>query len=71
MNAIYRFFFLNPQSNNRKSKTCPFDKLRAGSELCRRSENRKLVGLVTLAVASALCWAVAETQQTGKIPRIG
>jgi ABC-type uncharacterized transport system substrate-binding protein len=27
---------------NRKSKTCPFDKLRAGSELCRRIENRKI-----------------------------
>jgi len=33
-------------SGNRKSKTCPFDKLRAGSELSRRIQNLKWMGLV-------------------------
>ena len=33
--------------------------------------NRKLAGVVALAVAFALGGAVAEAQQTGKIPRIG
>src|SRR5882724_8398754 len=42
-------------SDNRKSKI----------------HNRKLVGLVALAVAFALCGAVATAQPTGKIPRIG
>jgi len=42
-------------SDNRKSKI----------------QNRKLVGLVALAVAFALCGAVATAQPTGKIPRIG
>jgi len=39
----------------------------------RRSKigNRKLTGVVTLAVAFALCGAVVEAQQPGKIPRIG
>ncbi len=34
-------------------------------------ENRKWVGLFVLAVAFALCRAVADAQQTGKIFRIG
>jgi putative tryptophan/tyrosine transport system substrate-binding protein len=33
--------------------------------------NLKSVGLVALAVAFALCGAVADAQQTGKVPRIG
>ena len=56
---------------NRKSKTCPFDKLRAGSEPRRRIQNRKLVGLFALVVTLAMCGAVAEAQQPKKIPRIG
>ena len=34
-------------------------------------ENPKLVGLVAIGVAFALCGAVAQAQQTGKILRIG
>ena len=57
---------------NRKSKTCPFDKLlRADSKPSRTIENRKWVRLVAIAVAFALCGAVAEAQQAKKIPRIG
>ena len=48
-------------SHNRKSKTCP--------ELCRRIQNRKLI--VALAVAFAMCGAVALAQQPKKVPRIG
>ena len=54
---------LNSRSDNRKSKTCP--------ELCRRIQNRKLVGIVTLVVALAVCGAVAQAQQPKKVPRIG
>jgi ABC-type uncharacterized transport system substrate-binding protein len=56
---------------NRKSKTCPFDKLWAGSELGRRIQNRKLVGLFALVVTLAMCGAVAMAQQLKKVPRIG
>jgi putative tryptophan/tyrosine transport system substrate-binding protein len=49
--------------NNLKSKACP--------EPCRRIQNRKLVGIVALAVACAMCGAVVEAQQPAKIPRIG
>jgi ABC-type uncharacterized transport system substrate-binding protein len=47
--------FLAIRADNRKSKI----------------ENLKLVGLVALAVAFALCGAVAHAQQAGKILRIG
>ena len=57
------FRFLGFQSDNPKSKTC--------TELCRRIEKRKLVGVFALAVAFALCGAVADAQQPGKIFRIG
>jgi len=50
-------------SDNLKSKTCP--------ELCRRIENLKLVGVFALVVAFALCGAVAQAQQAGKVSRIG
>ena len=55
---------------NRKSKTCPFDKLRQ-LEPRRRIQNRKLVGVVALVVTLALCGAVAAAQQPKKVPRIG
>jgi len=54
---------LSLRSDNRKSKTCP--------ELCRRIQNRKLVGIVALAVAFAMCGAVAQAQQPKKVTRIG
>jgi putative ABC transport system substrate-binding protein len=41
------------------------------SKIEKRSRRRKLVGIVALAVAFALYGAVADAQQTGKIPRIG
>jgi hypothetical protein len=47
--------FLAIRADNRKSKIA----------------NLKLVGLVALAVAFALCGALAHAQQTGKVPRIG
>jgi putative ABC transport system substrate-binding protein len=46
---------LNPDSDNWKSKI----------------QNRKLVGIVALAVILAICGARAEAQQPKKIPRIG
>jgi putative ABC transport system substrate-binding protein len=67
--------FLGFQSDNRKTKTCPFDKLRAGSELCRRIQKRprrrQLVAIFAIGVAFTLCGAVADAQQTGKVLRIG
>ena len=46
---------LNPDSDNWKSKI----------------QNRKLVGIVALAVILAICEARAEAQQPTKVPRIG
>ena len=46
---------LNPDSDNWKSKI----------------QNRKLVGIVALAVILAICGARAEAQQPTKVPRIG
>ena len=56
---------------NRKTETCSFDILRAGSEPWRRIQNRKLAGIVALAVTFAICGAVAHAQQPTKVPRIG
>ena len=58
-------------SDNRKSKTCPFDKLRAGSESYRRIQNRKWAGIFAVIVALTVCGGRAEAQQTGKIFHIG
>ena len=49
MRQKFFFRFLGFQSDNPKSKTC--------TELCRRIEKRKLVGVFALAVAFALCGA--------------
>src|SRR5207247_6308994 len=54
-----------------RSKTYPFDKLRAGSERSRRIQNLKWAGIVAIGVTFALCGAVAEAQQSPKVPRIG
>jgi putative tryptophan/tyrosine transport system substrate-binding protein len=53
----------NSRSDNLKSKTCP--------EFYRRIQNRKLVRGLALVVTLAMCVALAEAQQPGKIPRIG
>jgi putative ABC transport system substrate-binding protein len=55
MKRIFRRRFFASQSDNPKSKI----------------QNPKLVGVFALAVAFALCGAVAHAQQTGKIFRIG
>ncbi len=57
-------------SGNLKSKTCPFDVLRAGSEISRRIENPKWLGLWVFALL-VVTGAGAEAQQPTKIPRIG
>ena len=59
------------QSGNRKSKTCPFDKHRAGSEPRRRTENPKWLRVVALVVTFAFGGVAVEAQQPTKIPRIG
>jgi hypothetical protein len=62
---------LIPAPNNLKSKTCPFDKLRAGSELCRRIENLKWLGLSAIAFVLVAAVVVASAQQPKKVFRIG
>jgi putative ABC transport system substrate-binding protein len=55
MKRIFRGRFFASQSDNLKSKI----------------QNQKLVGVFAIAVAFALCGAVADAQQTGKVLRIG
>jgi ABC-type uncharacterized transport system substrate-binding protein len=55
MKKLFRIRFFGSQSDNLKSKI----------------QNRKLVGLIAIVVAFALCGARAEAQQPGKVPRIG
>ena len=55
--------WLDSFSDNRQSKTC--------TELSRSIQNRKLVGIVALAVPFVMCGAVALAQQPKKVPRIG
>jgi putative tryptophan/tyrosine transport system substrate-binding protein len=57
-------------SGNLKSKTCPFDVLRAGSEISRRIENPKWLGLWVFALVLVVTGAVADAQQPA-VPRIG
>jgi putative ABC transport system substrate-binding protein len=71
MERIIRNLFLRPYSDNRKSKSCPFDKLRAGSEPCRRIEHPKWLGLSLVAFVLVVSVAVAQAQQSAKIHRIG
>jgi putative ABC transport system substrate-binding protein len=54
-----------------QSKTCPFDKLRAGSELSRSIQNRKWAGLFAIVVALTVCGARTEAQPSKKFYRIG
>jgi putative ABC transport system substrate-binding protein len=55
VNNIFRILFPRSRSDNRQSKI----------------GNRKLVGLLAIGVAFALCGAVAQAQQAVKVPRIG
>ncbi len=71
--------FLDFFSDNRRSfarlrtesKTCPFDRLRAGSEPRRRIQNLKWVGIFAIALTFVFGGAVAPAQQPKKVPRIG
>jgi putative ABC transport system substrate-binding protein len=54
---------LNSWSDKPKSKTY--------GERSRTIQNRKLVGIVALTIACAMCGAVALAQQPKKVPRIG
>jgi putative tryptophan/tyrosine transport system substrate-binding protein len=53
----------NSCSDNLKSKTCP--------ESYRRIQNLKWGGIVAIAVAFAICGAVAQAQPQVKVPKIG
>ena len=48
-----------------QSKTCPFDKLRAGSELCRRIENLKSEGFTERAGTGGESDSMTKTGATG------
>jgi putative tryptophan/tyrosine transport system substrate-binding protein len=65
MNAFFSKLF----SGNRKPVLSKAEGSETYPDLCRRIKNRKL--LVVLTVALALYGAVAEAQQTGKVFRIG
>jgi ABC-type uncharacterized transport system substrate-binding protein len=58
-----RLRFLDSQSDNLKSKTCP--------EPSRRIQNPKWVGIFAIALTFAFSGAVATAQQPAKIPPIG
>jgi ABC-type cobalamin transport system permease subunit len=51
--------WLNSISDKRKSKSGP------------AKQNRKLVGIVVIGVAFAMCGAAAQAQQQAKVPKIG
>jgi hypothetical protein len=57
-------------SDNLKSKTCPFDVLRAGSEISRRIENPKWLGFWVFALVLVVTGIAAHAQQP-KVHRIG
>jgi len=54
---------LNSCSDNLKFKTC--------GGPCRTIQNLKWVGILAIGVIFAMCGAVAQAQQTKKVPRIG
>lgn len=67
----FRIGILRFRFDNRKSRTCtePFDPDQ--DKLRRSSENLKWLGLWVIAFVLAICGAVAQAQQTKKLPRIG
>jgi ABC-type uncharacterized transport system substrate-binding protein len=71
VNKTFLNRFLDSCSDNRKSKACPFDKLRAGSEPRRRIENPKWMGIFAIVLTFVIGGAVAQAQQPAKVPRIG
>ncbi|MBI4488362.1 MAG: ABC transporter substrate-binding protein [Deltaproteobacteria bacterium] len=62
-NKYWSRFFESRLSLNLKSKTCP--------ERGRRIENPKWLGLSVIAFVLVVAGAVAQAQQTAKVPRIG
>ncbi len=71
MTKNFRSIFQRIPFDNPKSKTCPFDILRAGSELSRRIQNLKWLGLSVIAFVLVVAGAVAEAQQPKKVPQLG
>jgi len=71
MKRKFRLRFFASQSDNLKSKTCPFDILRAGSERSRRIQNLKWLGLSVIAFVLVVTGVVATAQQPKKVQRIG
>jgi putative ABC transport system substrate-binding protein len=63
MNKTFRIWFGFFRSENRKSKACP--------EPRRRNENPKWLALSVIAFVLVVAGAVAQAQQSKKIPRIG
>src|SRR5687768_13913522 len=62
---------LNFRLRTRMEKTVWTRSFDYSGNLKSKNLNRKLVGIVAIALAFALCGAVADAQQTGKIARIG
>ena len=71
MRELICMSFPNFRSDNRKSKICRFDILRAGSESYRRSDNLKSVGFFALVIVFVGIASRVESQQPEKVPRIG
>src|ERR1700740_2438851 len=63
MITTLRRVFSDPCSGNPKSKACP--------EPCRRSQNRKWVGLSIISFVLVMTGAVVQAQQPKKVSRIG
>jgi putative ABC transport system substrate-binding protein len=79
MRRLLMNLFLKSCSDNRnpvlseieESNPCPFDKLRADSELCRRIENPKWLGFAVITFVLLVAGAMAQAQRPKKTPRIG
>src|SRR5688572_15913776 len=59
----WKQFFDLSSRDNRKSKTC--------TKSSRSIQNPKSAGIFAIVVTFAMCGAVAQAQQTNKVPRIG
>jgi putative tryptophan/tyrosine transport system substrate-binding protein len=63
MSKLYRLQFFDSESDKRKSKTC--------TEFRRSIHNLECGWILAIAVAFAMCGAVAEAQQQAKVAKIG